>query len=60
MGTRDRIVMVRAGALEDLIDLARTAADLIDVRAEIDPLSTALRGSIAAVTAEAVIEPVGS
>ena len=53
-GIRDRHVIVSAGQLDDLVELASLAAQRLP---ETDPLTSALRGSIAQVRSESVLEP---
>ena len=48
-----RLVLVPAGQLDDLLELARLASE----RLHGDPVGDALRGSAAAVRANALIEP---
>lgn len=50
----DRLVVISATQLDDLLELARFAVDRLD---EIDPLRTALLGSIGAVRMSATFEP---
>lgn len=52
--TADRLVLVPAAQLDDLLELARLAADRLP---DPDPLRTALTGSISAVRQVATIEP---
>lgn len=51
---QDRLVLVPAGALDDVLELARTLADRLPHN---DPMALALRGSIGQVRAEIVMEP---
>lgn len=55
---RDRYVMVRAGALEDLCVLALRASDDLELRLGTDPLIASLRGAIAEVRAHSLLDPV--
>lgn len=50
----DKLVVVSAAQLDDLLELSRLAVDRI---AESDPLRLALLGSISAVRLAATIEP---
>lgn len=50
----DRLVVISATQLDDLLELARLAVDRLD---EIDPLRSALAGSISAVRMSATFEP---
>lgn len=52
--TTNRFALVPVDQLDDLLELARLAADRLP---ETDPLVTALRGSAAAVRSLAVLEP---
>ena len=52
--TADRLVLVRAAELDDLLELARLAADRLP---DPDPLHAALVGSISAIRLGATIEP---
>lgn len=54
MELQDRLVLVPAGALDDMLELARTLADRMP---HDDPLALALRGSIGQVRSEIVMEP---
>lgn len=51
---RDKAVIVPAGSLDDLLELARLAAERLP---DTDPLVSALRGRIAQVRVEALLEP---
>jgi hypothetical protein len=53
-GTTDRLVLVPATALDDLLELARLASDRLP---EQDPLVLPLRGSIGQVRSTALPEP---
>lgn len=55
----DGYVIVRLGALRDLIDLARTAADQLADREPDGPLVRCLRGAVAEVVTD-LAEPVFS
>lgn len=57
MQVRDRLVIVRVGALDDLCALALQAADDLELRLEIDPLATALRGAAAEIRVHALADP---
>ena len=50
----DRLVVVSAAQLDDLLELARLAVARLDVT---DPLRSALAGSVSAVRIGATLEP---
>lgn len=52
--TTDRLVLVRAAQLDDLLELARLAAGRLQ---QTDPLCLALTGAIASIRLEATVEP---
>lgn len=52
--TADRLVVVPAALLDDLLELARLAVDRLD---RDDPLRSALAGSVGAVRTTATLEP---
>ena len=52
------MVLVRAGALDELVQLAEIAADRLDVGdAGVDSLRDALRGAAAEVRTHSLLEP---
>jgi hypothetical protein len=53
----DKMVVVRAGALDDLIQLASRVVETSGRIVETDPLLVALRGAIGEVRAHSAIEP---
>lgn len=54
----DRYVIVRAGALEDLCQLAECSVAQLNSVQPHDPLNAALAGCIAEVRAHSALEPV--
>lgn len=53
----DRIVMIPARSLDDLLELARMAVDRLARLEPDDPLTSALRGVIANARAGSILEP---
>lgn len=57
MSHMDRLVLVPAARLDDLLELAGLAAQELEVNAPNDPLASALRGSIAEIRTHGLLEP---
>jgi hypothetical protein len=57
MDDRNALVLVRAGALDDLCVLALTAVDELDIRGTNPALGPSLRGAVAEVRCSAVPDP---
>lgn len=53
----DHFVLVRAAALDDLLDLTERAVERLDSVEPRDPLQHHLRGAIAEVRAHSLLEP---
>lgn len=51
---QDRLVLVRAGALDEVLELARLAAERLP---QDDPLTFALKGTIGQIRSGVLIEP---
>lgn len=60
MDVRDRLVMVRADALDDLCALSERAADDIELRVGVDSLVASIRGAVAEVRTHSICDPEGS